>query len=69
MKKKKGTFFVYYYPVKGKEVLVDKYLSRDEANKVSDKVLARKEKEIYYVAVADISDKEVAKLMKQKGFI
>lgn len=69
MKKKKGTFFVYYYPVKGKEVLVDRYLSHDEANKVSDEVLAKMEKEIYYVAVADISDKEVAKLMKQKGFI
>ena len=69
MKKKKGTFFVYYYPVKGKEVLVGRYLSHDEANKVSDEVLAKMEKEIYYVAIADISDKEVAKLMKQKGFI
>ena len=69
MKKKKGTFFVYYYPVKGKEVLVGRYSSQDEANKVSDEVFAKMEKEICYVAVADISDKEVAKLMKQKGFI
>ena len=69
MKKKKGTFLVYYYPVKGKEVLVGRYSSHDEANKVSDEVFAKMEKEIYYVAVADTSDKEVAKLMKQKGFI